>query len=146
MKKIISCFAVLALVLSFGLANAGELRVPQQFQQDFEAATGSTAKLVNAIWFPIVPELAQFKWDNILIVSNFNNFTITVACWFTTFSQSQTIKTYTLDFYEKLILQLDVSGFGDELYDIYCASDQVFGAAVLLLEGGSIATAWPPIY
>lgn len=146
MKKIISCFAVLALVLSFGLANAEELRIPEQFQAQYEALTGSSAKLVNAIWFPSVPELRSAKWDNYLIVSNFNNFPITVTCWFTALAQTQTIKQYSLDFYEKLILNVDREAGEEEVFDIYCASADLFGAAALLLENGAIVTAWPPIY
>jgi len=138
---------VLAVILGcVGVSQAADNRIPQHFQEQYAQATGSSAQLVNAIWFPIVPEWSPYKWDNILILSNFNNFTIDVSCWFTTYSQEQTQKVYTLRFYEKKILQLDQSGFGDELYDIYCASADLFGAAVLLLENGKIVTAWPPIY
>ena len=138
---------VLAAVLGgVGVSQAGDSRIPQHFQEQYAQATGSSAQLVKAIWFPIVPEWSPYKWDNILILSNFNNDTISVSCWFTTYSQVQTQKVYTLRFFEKKILQLDQSGFGDELYDIYCASADLFGAAVLLLENGKIVTAWPPIY
>lgn len=146
MKKTLIVPIVLFLSFIVGLAFAGERPIPQHFQTQYEQATGSTAQLVNQIWFPIVPEWSPYKWDNILIISNFNNSTISVSCWFTTYSQEQTQKVYTLRFFEKMILQLDVNGFGDELYDIYCASADLFGAAVLLLENGKIVTSWPPIY
>ncbi len=146
MKKHVVFLLVVSMFLCAGLAQAGESRIPQHFQTQYEEATGSSAQLVNEIWFPIVPEWSPFKWDNILIISNFNDFTINVSCWFTTYSQEQTQKVYTLRFFEKKILELDQNGFGDELYDIYCASPDRFGAAVLLLENGKIVTAWPPIY
>lgn len=146
MKKMIVVLAALSVFAAAGYCQAGESRIPQHFQSQYEQATGSSAQLVNQIWFPIVPEWSPYQWDNILIISNFNNFTISVSCWFTTYSQEQTQKVYTLRFFEKKILPLDQNGFGDELYDIYCASTDLFGAAVLLLENGKIVTAWPPIY
>lgn len=146
MRRVIVGIMLLSFACFIGTAQAGENRIPQHFQTQYEQATGSSAQLVQQIWFPIVPEWSPYKWDNILIVSNFNGYTINVSCWFTTYSQEQTQKVYTLKFYEKKILQLDQNGFGDELYDIYCASSDLFGAAVLLMENGKIVTAWPPIY
>ncbi len=146
MKKYLWVWVMVVLLGLGGAAFGADNRIPQSFQDQYAQATGSSAQLVKAIWFPIVPEWSPFHWDNILILSNFNNFTISVSCWFTTYSQEQTQKVYTLKFFEKKILKLDESGFADELYDIYCASADLFGAAILLLENGKIATAWPPIF
>lgn len=144
MKKLLCCLVVLIVVLSIGLANAQESRIPKNIQDAYQEQTG--AKAAYAIWFPVVPEHSPWNWSNILIISNFNNAPITVACWFTTYGMEQTIKTYSLRFYEKKIVILGQAGFGDDLYDIFCTCSQVFGAAVLLLEGGKIVTAWPPIF
>lgn len=146
MKRQVWLWVIVVLFGFGGAAFGGDNRIPQNFQDQYAQATGSSAQLVKAIWFPIVPEWSPFNWDNILIISNFNNYTISVSCWFTTYSQEQTQKVYTLKFFDKKILKLDENGFGDELYDVYCASADLFGAAVLLLENGRIATAWPPIF
>jgi hypothetical protein len=145
MKKLILCLVVLTLMLSFGIASALDgSKIPQQFQDAYTAEFGTKANFV--IWFPVVPELSQLSWSNILILSNFNNFAVNVGCWVTSYANEQTLKTYTLPFFGKRIIQLNQSGFADSLYDIYCSSDQIFGAAVLLLEGGKISTAWPPVF
>jgi hypothetical protein len=136
---------MIALVFSFGVAGAADSgKIPKHIQDAYTAETGKQANV--AIWFPVVPEVSSRNWANILIVSNFNDTPISVTCYFTTFSSEQTSKTYSLPFFSKKIVTLGSSGFGDGLYDIYCASDQLFGAAVLLLEGGSIATTWPPLW
>ncbi len=135
--KTLACVAVaLLVVMSYGVVSAADSsEVPQDARQ-----------LAYQIWFPIVPEIPTASWSNILIVSNFNNFAINARCFFTTFSSEQTIKTYDLNFYEKKIITLNQAGFGGDLYDVFCESNNVFGAAVLFLEGGKISTAWPPIY
>ena len=54
--------------------------------------------------------------------------------------------TVSIFFEKKIIVLGGSSGFEDDMYDILCISDQFFGAAALLLEGGSISAAWPPIF
>jgi hypothetical protein len=141
MKKLIGL--VFALVLVFSVASAyagGAATVPQNVQDQF-AARG--AKANYSWWFPVIPELSEKKWTNIVVLSNFNTDPITVQCWFTHLSRQQTIQTYDLDKYEKWFIYM--STFGDDVYDVWCGCDQYFGAAALLLENGSIVTAWPPI-
>jgi hypothetical protein len=143
MRKSIMISLSLLIVLSFGAAFGSDSRIPQHVQDKFSE---QGIKANYFMWFPIVPQMSTMNWSNILIISNFNPDPITVNVWFTVNGNEQTIKTYTLEFYGKKIVTLGTSGFGDNLYDIYCSSDQFFGAEVLLLEGGKIATAWPPIY
>lgn len=143
MKKWISALVIFSLFTAVGVSFGGESRIPQHVQNIF-AEQGLKANYF--IWFPAVPQISASSWSNTLIVSNFNDAPINVSCWYTSFSQTQTIKQYKLDFYEKKIYPLSNSGFGDDVYDIYCACDQMFGAEVLFLEGGKIATAWPPIF
>lgn len=144
MKKLIITIVMLTLVMSVGVASAADSsKIPQRIQNSYQASTGTMANM--AIWFPIVPQVSALNWANILIVSNFNDFGITVQCWFTDFSNEQTSKTYSLPFFGKKIITLSEAGFGDSLYDIYCASNQTFGAAALLVEGGTIAATWPPL-
>lgn len=144
MKKWIVIPIALIIVLSVGFAFAGDSRIPQYVQDAF-AEQGIKANYF--MWFPVVPQISQNNWSNTLILSNFNNFPINVTVWFTTFGQVQTIKVFTLDFFQKKILAFGgSSGLGDDLYDVFCASDQFFGAEILLIEGGKIATAWPFIY
>ena len=145
MKRLVLVITIFALVLSFGTAGAADsTKIPQNLQDAYTNATGTQANF--AIWFPIVPEMSSLSWSNILIVSNFNNFSIAVQCWFTDYSNEQTQKTYALPFFGKKIITLSDAGFGDSLYDVYCLSNQLFGAAVLLVENGSIATTWPPLF
>jgi hypothetical protein len=143
MKKWIVIPVALMFVLSVGFAFASDSRTPQHIQDTF-AEQGIKANF--NYWFPTVPQISQNSWSNTLILSNFNDKPIQVFVWFTTFGQVQTMKTYALDFFQKKIITLGGnSGFGDDIYDIYCGSDQFFGAACLLIEGGKIATAWPPV-
>jgi hypothetical protein len=143
MRKSIMISVALLIVLSFGVAFGSDSRIPQHVQDKF-SEQGLKANFF--MWFPVVPQLSSMNWSNILIISNFNSEPITVNVWFTVNGNEQTMKTYTLDFFGKKIITLATSGFGDNLYDVYCSSDQFFGAEVLLLEGGKIASAWPPIY
>lgn len=146
MKKIIVFLTIVLLMFSFGVAYAGgSLKIPQQMQENYTASTGTQANF--AIWFPVVPQIAQYGWANILVVSNFNGFSVNVQCAFTNYSNEQTLKSYTLPLFGKKIITIsDALGTADSIYDIYCVSSDVFGAAVLLLENGKIATAWPPIF
>ncbi len=144
MKKIASVFIALALVFSFSMAYAADARVPQSLQAQYAAETGAQASFY--IWFPVAPELASYAWTNILILSNFNNNPITVGCWFTSLSRVQTYKTFELGKFEKMIAGLpSLVGNADDVYDIFCMSSNMFGAALLLMEGGNISTAWPPV-
>jgi hypothetical protein len=144
MKKLVLITVVLMLVLSVGMAGAaGNAPIPKHIQDAYMAETGTMATFAE--WFPIIPEQATMGWSNILILSNFNDASISVTCWWTSYSNEQTSKTYTLPFFGKKIVVLSQSGFGDDLYDVYCASNQLFGAAALLLENGNIAATWPPL-
>lgn len=144
MKKFACLALTLALVLGLGMAYAADPRVPQEFQAQYEQETGAKATFI--IWFPVAPQLKTPGWQNILILSNFDVNTIQVQCWFTSFSRTQTVKIYDLGKYEKRIFFLeDELGSRDDVYDIFCGSSNLFGAGLLLLEGGAIVTAWPPV-
>lgn len=144
MKKLTLILIAFTMIFAAGFAYGDDARIPQQIKDDL-ALRGIKANYF--MWFPAVPQISQQAWSNILIVSNFYNFPVAVVCYFTSFGQEQTAKQYTLDFYQKKLVTLGgSSGFGDDLYDIFCASDNFFGAETLLLEGGKIAAAWPPIY
>ena len=143
MKKMSLFSIVLVLVVAVGFAYGDDGRIPQQVKDEL-ALKGVTANYY--IWFPAVPEISENSWNNILILSNFYNYSVDIYCYFTTYSQEQTMKQYTLQYYQKKLITLSKSGFGDNLYDIFCASNSFFGAETLLLEGGKIAAAWPPIY
>ncbi|MFH0730764.1 MAG: hypothetical protein V2B19_31025 [Pseudomonadota bacterium] len=143
MKKMLVISIALMMIFSVGFAFASESRTPQ-YVQDFFTTQGVKANF--NMWFPTVPQMSNVGWSNTLILSNFADSPITIFVWFTTFSSVQTMKTYQLSSYQKKIITLGgSSGFGDDLYDIYCGSDKFFGAAVLLLENGNVAAAWPPI-
>ncbi|MEJ5347089.1 MAG: hypothetical protein WHS46_00180 [Desulfosoma sp.] len=145
MKKIASTVLVAMLVLGAGLALAGDARIPQELQAEYEQATGTKATF--AIWFPVAPELRTPGWENILILSNFSTSAMQVQCWFTSLARTQTIKLYELGKYEKRVFFLQNElGRNDEIYDIFCLASNLFGAGLLLLEGGNIVTAWPPVF
>ncbi|MDY6910690.1 MAG: hypothetical protein SWC40_12245 [Thermodesulfobacteriota bacterium] len=144
MKKIVVCLIGLALAFSAGFAGAEDARIPQQMQDEFQQLTGTKANYFT--WFPVAPELSESRWSNILILSNFYEDPVTVGCWFTSLSREQTYKTWQLGQYEKMIKTLSELGFSEDVYDVFCMSDQLFGAAILFLEGGKIVTAWPPVF
>ncbi len=145
MKKIASTVLVVMLVLAAGLAFAGDARIPQELQTEYEQRTGAAPDVY--IWFPVAPELRSPGWQNILIISNFGTATIQVGCYFTSFSRTQTFKLYDLSKYEKRILTLQEElGTRDDVYDVFCQSANLFGAALLFLEKGAIVTAWPPVF
>lgn len=144
MKKVVCAALVLTFVLGFGLAYAGDARIPQEVQGEYEQRTGKNPDFY--IWFPVAPELRSPGWQNILILSNFGTAPIQVGCSFTSLARTQTFKLYDLLKYEKRILLLqDELGTRDDVYDIFCQSVSLFGAALLLLENGGIVTAWPPV-
>ncbi len=145
MKKIASTVLVAMLVLGAGLAFAGDARVPQELQAEYEQRTGTAPDVY--IWFPVAPELRSPGWQNILIISNFGADPIQVGCYFTSYSRTQTFKLYDLVKYEKRILPLQEElGTRDDVYDVFCTSANLFGAALLFLEKGAIVTAWPPVF
>lgn len=145
MKKLTVFLAVAVLVLSFGIANAGDgSKIPQSFQDQYVAATGTQA--TYAIWEPAVLELSAYAWSNYIIISNFNGFTISVSCEFTSYSNEQTTKTYTLPFFSKRIVVVGSEVGTDTIFDVYCLSSQLFGLTDLLFEGGVLSTAMPPIF
>ncbi len=143
MKKMGLLSIAMVLVIAVGLAYGDDGRIPKQIKDEL-ALKGVTANYF--IWFPAVPEISETNWNNILILSNFYNEPVDIYCYYTTYSQEQTMKQYTLQFYQKKLITLKKAGFGDDLYDIFCASNNFFGAEALLLEGGKIAAAWPPIF
>ncbi len=144
MKKMVFVFLSLAMVLAVGLAYAGDARVPQEMAAQFEQQTG--AKASYFLWFPVVAEYPKdLNWTNFLILSNYTGGTITIGCWYTSFQKTQTLQTYELGKFEKLILAVGNIG-SNQGYDVLCASDNFFGGAVLLFEGGSLATSMPWVY
>lgn len=140
MKKITVSLAVVALILSFGIANAGDgSKIPQSFQDQYMAATGTQA--TSVIWLPFVPELTSYTWSTFVVISNFNNFATSVQCQYTNYSNEQTTKTYTIPFYGKKIVVVGTEIGKETVYDVYCYSSNLFGLSGLLLEGTSVATA-----
>lgn len=140
MKKVTVFLAVAVLVLSFGIANAGGgSKIPQGLQDQYMAATGTQANSV--IWLPFVPELTSNSWSTYVILSNFNNFQLSIQCQFTNYSNEQTTKTYTIPFYGKRIVAVGQDIGTETVYDVYCYSSNLFGLSGLLLEGSAVATA-----
>lgn len=143
MKRIIAIsVVVISLLLSFGIAGAGE--IPKHMQDAYIADNGTQATVL--VWFPVAPELPTYQWTNFLIVSNFNSAPVNVQCWFTNYSNVQTMQAYTLGQFQKRII--DVSNMGtDTIFDIACLSSNMFGGALLLVDTASfqVLTAFPPV-
>lgn len=145
MKKLACVLLGLVMVVAAGMAYAGEARVPQELQAQFEQQTGVKASYY--LWFPVVAEYPKdLNWTNFLILSNYTSGNVTIGCWYTSFERRQTFQTYELIKYEKLILPVGQMVKANQGYDILCASDKFFGGAVLLFEGGSLATTMPWTY
>lgn len=145
MKKLACVLLGLVMVVAAGMAYAGEARVPQELQAQFEQQTG--AKAAYWLWFPVVAEYPKdLNWTNFLILSNYTSGNIEIGCWFTSFGKKQTFNTYKLVGYEKLILAVGQEVTANQGYDILCGSNNFFGGAVLLFEGGSLATSMPWTY
>lgn len=145
MKKCLSVILGLAMVLAVGMAYAEQPRVPQELQAQYEQQTG--AKASYYLWFPVVAEYPKdFNWQNFLILSNYTGGTITIGCWYTSFQRTQTYISYDLEKFEKLVLAVGQAVGTNQGYDILCMSDNFFGGAVLLFEGGSLATTMPWMY
>ncbi len=142
MKRIITISVVVISLLLFGMAGAGE--IPKHMQDAYIAENGTQATLL--IWFPVAPELPGYQWTNFLIVSNFNSSPVNVSCWFTNYSNVQTMQTYTLGQFQKRIIEVDNIG-SDTIFDIACISSRMFGASLLLLDTASftVLTSFPPI-
>lgn len=145
MKKCLSVILGLAMVLALGTAYAEQPRVPQELQAQYEQETG--AKAAYGLWFPVVAEFPKdLNWTNFLILSNYTNSTIVIGCWYTSFQRTQTLQTYELGKFEKAIVPVGQVVGSNEGYDVLCMSDNFFGGAVLLFEGGSLATSMPWVY
>lgn len=145
MRKVASVLLVLAMVLAVGMAYAGDARVPMELQAQFEQQTGTKASYY--LWFPVVAEYPKdLNWTNFLILSNYTGGNIVIGCWYTSFQRTQTLQTYELGKFEKLILPVGQTVGSNQGYDILCGSDNFFGGAVLLFEGGSLATSMPWVY
>ncbi len=128
MKRIIGCIAVVVILLSFGLASAndGVLKA---------AATEKGIQANYYVWLPLVPRQSSYKWDAVLVLSNFNGFAINVNIDATTFTKSRRIFNEPLGAYEKVAYGLDYFGYnGDVLVDMYCSSNDVFAALALLMD------------
>lgn len=144
MKRIITIsVVVISLLLSFGMAGAVE--IPQHMQDAYIADNGTEATMV--VWFPVAPELPGYGWTNYLIVSNWNNYAITVQCWFTNTSSEQTMKSYALPFFGKRIVDVGSELGTGTIFDIACVSSQFFGASALLVDTTTfqVLTSFPPI-
>ena len=138
-KRIIGCIAVIVILLSFGLASAndGVLKA---------AASEKGIQANYYVWLPLVPRQSLYKWDAVIVLSNFNNRTIVVNIDATTFTKSRRIFSETLGAFEKKSYGLDYFGYsGDVLVDMYCSSNDVFAAMSLLMDinTGAVQTSLP---
>lgn len=141
---------VMSIVFSFGLAGLAGAADPPRLPQhvlETHAEQGTMATYIH--WFPFIPEFGPpFNWSSYVILSNFYDAPVTVNVWATAVGEAPTIKSYTLAPYEKKIITLADFGIpGDTFADVYCSSNNWFGAAALLLDTstGVVQTAFPPV-
>lgn len=147
-KKLMMGLIVICMVFSFvGVAAAVDISRLPQHMQEYYAEQGTEQVLV--IWFPVVPNIGSpWNWNTYIFLSNLYNATVQIEIWATAWGESPTIKLITLAPFEKRVFDLGKDfGFFDVFADIYCASNNLFGAAALMYDSNtlSVQTAFPPI-
>jgi hypothetical protein len=81
-----------------------------------------------------ITELKSFNWTSYVVVSNFNNYSVNVACQFTNFSAEQTVKFYTLPPFGKILKSVKEAAGAEDIFDIWCTSGDITGTTVLVLN------------
>ncbi|MEW6002257.1 MAG: hypothetical protein AB1638_06380 [Nitrospirota bacterium] len=129
-KKIIGILVVLSVLLSFAPAIAGDGSAVLQAAEEMYGV-----KQNYYCWLPLVPRWSQYKWDSVLILSNFTSSDNFISIMITSYDKSTRTFYETLGPFEKKAYGLSYFGYqGDVLTDMWITSNTIFAAAALLMD------------
>jgi hypothetical protein len=145
MKRMLVVLLALAVIFSFGTANAA--KISKDDQKNISAAIG-----LYTIWWPTaiditIPASGQdVTW--MLVISNFYLDAIAISVTATAADSAQTTKTFTVPGVGKIFLFPSDFGFFNTVADLWLTSNQaIFGGTLYLMNGNnfSVITTVPHI-